>query len=359
MSRHAKWWHTLQGSKTEACFAVDLYNRSSRERSLEGFVVHMHMAWVYLLHARFERDNIDFRYWLNGRRLERVDGEPKTWSLARCLREEFPDENNPVRRNVEFFIKLRDKIEHRYAELIAAVVAGKTQAHVLNYEEALTARFGAQESLGDALRFPVFTSSLTPAAVTALKRSHRKLPKRVSNFIREYDASIPEEVQADWRYDFRVLLLPQTGPKSDADAVVRFVREDEMTEEQRGARDVVQTIVREKAVPVQNKGKHKPSKVAGIVQQQLGVRFSTHAHHTPAWQHYEVRPQKSAARPEVTDERYCVWDEPHNDYLYTDAWVRKLVRDLADPKRFEEVTGHAPVPSDGKVSRDAGTAKAR
>lgn len=352
MSRPAKWWHTLQASKNEARLAVDLYNRSTRERSLEGFVVHMNLAWLYLFHARFQRDDIDFRYWLDGRRLKRVRGEPQTWGLRRCLQEEYADENDPVRRNVEFFIELRDKIEHRYAELIATVVAGKTQAHVLNYEEALTERFGARESLGDALRFPVFTSSLTPSAVTALKRSHRKLPKRVSDFIREYDASVPEEVQGDWRYDFRVLLLPQTGPKSDADAVVRFVREDEMTEEQRGARDVVQTIVREKAVPVQNKGKHKPSKVAALVEEQLGVRFSTFAHHTPAWQHYGVRPDKHAARPEVTDERYCVWDEPHNDYLYTDAWVKKLVKDLADPKRFEEVTGHAPVSLNGKVSRE-------
>jgi hypothetical protein len=45
----------------------------------------------------------------------------------------------------------------------------------------------------------------------------------------------------------------------------------------------------------------------------------------------------------VTDTRYCVWDEPHNDYLYTDAWVRKLVRDLADRWKFEEVTAHATV----------------
>jgi hypothetical protein len=353
MSRPSKWWYTLQASKNEACLAVDLYNRSSRERSLEGFILHMHLAWLYLLHARFERDNIDFRYWLDGRRLERVDGEPKTWSLARCLQEEYPDANEPVRRNVEFFVKLRDKIEHRYAELIAAVVAGKTQAHVLNYEEALTERFGAKESLGDALRFPVFTSSLTPAAVTALKRSHRKLPKHLTDFIRECDALVPEEVQGDSRYDFRVLLLPQTGPKSEADAVVRFVREEEMTDEQRKARDVVQTIVREKAVPVQNKGKHRPSRVAAMVQEQLGVRFSVFAHHTPAWQRYSVRPNKGSARPEATDERYCVWDEPHEDYLYTDAWVRKLVRDLADPQRFEEVTGHAPVPVNGRAAAHA------
>ena len=162
-------------------------------------------------------------------------------------------------------------------------------------------------------------------------------------FIRDYDASLPEEVQGDHRYDFRVLLLPQTGPRTEADAVVRFVREEDMTDEQRQARDVVQTIVRRQAVPVQNMGLHKPRRVAELVQAGLGVRFNVFAHHTRAWHYYEVRPDRHAQRPELTDQRYCLWDEPHGDYLYTDAWVRKLVKDLGDPKRFEEVTTHAPL----------------
>lgn len=258
MSRRPRWWFTLQASKKEACLAVDLYNRSSAERSLEGFVVHTHTAWLYMLHARFERDRVDFRYW-HRHRLVRVDGEPKTWDLARGLVEAYPDPNDPVRRNVEFFIQLRNKIEHRYAELIAVAVAGKTQAHVLNYEDALTETFGASEGLGDVLRFPVFVSSLTPDAVKALGRAHRKLPKRLTTFIRNYDAALPDEVKDDYRYDFRILLLPKTGPKTDADAVVRFVREDELSDMQR---DVVETITREKLVPVQNKGKYTPGAVA-------------------------------------------------------------------------------------------------
>jgi hypothetical protein len=52
-----------------------------------------------------------------------------------------------------------------------------------------------------------------------------------------------------------------------------------------------------------------------------------------------VRPPSGAPRTEVTDDRYCVWDEPHADYLYTDAWIRKLIRDLADPETFATVTG--------------------
>ena len=334
----------LQGSRREALLAVDLYNRAASERSLEGFVVHMHMAWLYLHHARFLRDGVDYRYRYDNGRFVRVDGEIKTWELASCLREAFPTDNDPVRANVQFFIKVRNKIEHRYEQLLATALAGKTQAHVLNYEETLTAWFGTEEGLGDSLRFPVFMSSLTPDAVKALKATHRKLPKKLTSFIREHDASLPSETAEDWRYDFRVLLLPQTGPKTESDAVMRFVREDEMTDEQRRARDVVQTIVRNKPIAVQNKGRHKPGTVAKLISEKLGVKFSNLGHHVAAWRYYEVRPDKHAARPELTDDRYCVWDEPHKDYLYTDAWVKKLVKDLADPDTFEKVTGKQPVP---------------
>jgi len=124
---------------------------------------------------------------------------------------------------------------------------------------------------------------------------------------------------------------------------MRFVREDEMTDEQRRARDIVQTIVRNKPIAVQNKGRHKPGTVAKLVSEKLGVPVTNFGHHVSAWRYYDVRPDKHAARPEITDDRYCVWDEPHKDYLYTDAWVKKLAKDLADPEAFEEVTGKRPV----------------
>jgi len=339
MAAHAKWWYTLQASRSEAVLAVDLYNRTAAERSLEAFVVHMHMAWLYLHHARFLRDGTDFRYRGENGRFIRVDGEIKTWELSRCLLMSFPSDKDPVRANVEFFIKIRNKIEHRYEELLATVLSGKTQAHVLNFEETLIDWFGAKEGLGDSLRFPVFVSSLTPDAVQLLKKTHQRLPRGITSFIREQDDALPAAVSGDWRYDFRVLLLPQTGPKSDSDVVMRFVRDDEMTDEQREARDVVQTIVRNKQVAVQNKGKHKPGAVAKIVSDRLGVKFSAFGHHVAAWKHYGVRPERNDGRPELTESKYCVWDEPHDDYLYTDAWVRKLTVELADPSEFERVTG--------------------
>jgi hypothetical protein len=83
--------------------AVRLYNDATEARAFEGFVVHMHVAWLYLLHARFIRDGVEFRYRDrdNPRRFVRVDGEYKRWELARCVEERWEDPDDPVRRNLE------------------------------------------------------------------------------------------------------------------------------------------------------------------------------------------------------------------------------------------------------------------
>lgn len=346
MGAHPKWWHILQGSRQEAVHAVDLYNRAAAERSLEAFVVHLNLAWLYLLHAKYERNKIDYRV-KNGRRLVYVDGEPKTWGLAECLSHEF-DEKNPVRANIEFFIRIRNKIEHRYEKILAEVVAGKAQALVLNYEESLLMWFGPAESLSASLRFPVFLCTFTPDAITALKKAYKTLPRNVTRFVREYDASLPGQIVDDWHYDFRILLMPQSGPKSEADAVMRFIREDEMTDEQREARDVVQTIVRTKEIEVQNKGKFKPSQVVRQVSEGLGLTFLMH-HHVKAWQHFKVRPLTGSDNPKETDNRYCVYDDLHEDYGYTEAWVRFLVRELRDPVVYKRVTGQQSPDTQGQL----------
>lgn len=344
MAPRPTWWHKLQGSKQEALLAVDLYNRSGAARRLEAFVVHMQIAWLYLLQARFERDGVDFYYRDARRRRKKIDGEFMTWDLARSIKEVFPNQNHPTRRNIEFFIGFRNKIEHRYEQMLESVVAGKAQSLIMNYERMLVETFGEKESLADRLRFPIFLTSLTDGAVAALKEVHKRLPKRLTKYVSDYDATLTDEVRDDHRYEFRVYLVQQTGPKSEADASMRFVRFDDLTEEERAKLEQVQTIVREKQVPVANVERHKPGDVCEQVSEVLGVRFTPSSDHARAWKHYGVRPDSGATHPERTDARYCVYDEPHKDYVYTDAWITKLTTELRDPAAFRDVIGHAPIP---------------
>lgn len=49
----ATWKIMLEGAIDEALHAVDLYNQPRQPRRPEGFLVHMHIAWLYLLQAEF------------------------------------------------------------------------------------------------------------------------------------------------------------------------------------------------------------------------------------------------------------------------------------------------------------------
>jgi hypothetical protein len=333
MGRRTRVWHIVQASKAEALLAVEFYNTTGERRSLEAFVVHMHLAWLYLLHAEFVRDDVDFRYWESRpdgrRRLVRVDGDPKTWELAHCARERWPKETDPVRRNLEFFIGLRNRIEHRHQEAIGMAVAGHAQAMILNYENELVAAFGNDEGLADRLRFPVFVSSITPEGVAAVKRLRAKLPARTLRYINDFHEGLDATVAEDSRFEFRVHLVPQLGPKSEADLAVNFVQVKDLDPsvhaalEKLGKTGLVAKQVRRE--PVQNLGMFKPQAVVDRVAAQVpGFNMSDH---TRAWKRHAVRPPSDGDDPAATDSRYSIWDEPHHDYLYTEAWVRKLIRE--------------------------------
>lgn len=346
MSNWSKSRRMVEASKQEALEAVDHYNRPQPSRGLEGFLVHMHIAWLYLLHAEFTRDKVDFRYHLPNGRLDRVDGEPKTWELAKCVRERYPDQNDPVRKNLELSILLRNKVEHRYARDLAVVTAGKAHALLINYELELVAQFGAEHSLADSLRFPVFLSTLAGSGsefVTALNR----LPKGTRNLLAKFDADLDPVVASDQRYEFRILLTPKLGPKGETDTAFDFVREADLTEEQRQAIKALgkegKVLVREQLRPVANLNYMKPSEAARAIDGRLPFHFTLYGQFTRMWRYLRVRPPEGDAHPERTTEQYCVYDRAHGDYLYTPAFVEKVVREIGTAAKYQAVFGKPPV----------------
>jgi len=65
-------------------------------------------------------------------------------------------------------------------------------------------------------------------------------------------------------------------------------------------------------------------------------KFNT-ATHTRCWQEYEVRPPKNSPHPKLTKPEYCVYDGPHKDYLYTEAWVDFLVQKMQDEDEYRSL----------------------
>lgn len=321
--------------------AVDLYNRSGSERQLQAFVVHMCMGWLKLLQAGWERDNRDFYIRGPGRRRKRTpEGEFLTKSLLDMVAAEF-GESDPKRKNLEFFVGLRNRIEHRYDRDIAALVAGKTQALVVNYERTLTDIFGESEGLAPELRFPLFLSTLTQDAVEVLKRVRRGIPKAVLDYVQDFDAALDPEVSSDQAYEFRVQLIPVTSSKTEADVAMSFVRLEDLDDDQREKVREAQTIIREKQVPVADLGNLLPSQVAQRVTQELGTHFSINDH-TSCWKHFEVRPARGSDHPTRTKAEFCRYNQTFGQWVYTEAWVNFLIRKLREPETYRQVLNREP-----------------
>lgn len=343
----AIWKRILDASRAEVLLAVDLYNRPRAQRRVEAFFVHMHLAWLYLLHAHFHKEGIDYRIRKpNSNRFVKIDGEPKTWDLAKCVTEHWQNPNDPVRRNLELTIALRNKIEHRFTKAELDVpTSGYAQATLLNYEHEATTLFGSKYSLANVLRFPVFIGTFTRSSADRMKKARRSLPAVVRNFIDDFQVDMDPEVIEDSRYEFRVHLVRQLGPKTEADLALNFVREDDLSEEERmtlaGLGREGTVIVREQERQVASAGLLKPTQVMERVHAAIPYVYNMH-HFAQSWKHLGVRPPGGADHPERTDERYCVYDKPHRDYLYKPVFVDKLIRSCRTESGFRKTTGTRP-----------------
>jgi hypothetical protein len=350
MARPAPSTTIVRAAKSEALLAVRLYNDPAAERSLEAFGVHMHLAWLYLLQAKFLRENRDIRYPDPQHRgwFQRIDGEHRTWELERCVKERWIDPNDPIRANLEFFIKFRNKTEHRYKgrdTALFAAISDKSQALLLNFEEELTAQFGAEHSLAEKLRFPVFIGTFTEPAEQAMRRLNKSLPAELRKFIADYDAAIDDTTLSDSRYSFRLKVYLQPAQRDNTDMAIRFVRADDLTSDQAlKLGDVGKTgtvIVRSQRVSVSNDGLLKYMEVVNGVQKAIPFIFGTD-HLKRALRNENVRSGKGTANPERTRSDFCRYDKLHDSYAYTPAYVNHLIKECSTREGFKQVTGRNP-----------------
>lgn len=121
--------------------AVEVYNRPGRSFRTAQFLVMIVIAWTALFHAIFFKQSIKPWYKLRNGRFEKIDGDPKHWDLSECLKQYYVGATPPERKNLEFLIGLRNKIEHRHLPELDASMYGECQASLLNLEVLLISSF--------------------------------------------------------------------------------------------------------------------------------------------------------------------------------------------------------------------------
>lgn len=321
-------------AKESGILAIDIYNRPMTSFRSQGFIVMMIIAWTSLLHAIFENEGIDYYYKKNGS-IDKIDGDKKAWELSKCI-EQYTGIPQAVKENIKMFIILRNKIEHRYSPLFDLDICGECQALLNNFEELITSRFGSYYSLGNTLTIPLQVLSSRPSWQTDTARQFQsKHYKELKSFIDTYRRGLSDEIYSDMKYSFRVYLIPKNGNHySSSDTAIEFVKYDPSQPDlfEKLEKDI--TLIKEKRVQVANQGRFKPKDVCSVVSKQIDKKFSI-SNHTQAWKFYEVR--KKGQQPDGCNTVYCQYDEPHQDYIYTQAWVDFLIDKLSDEDEYKHV----------------------
>lgn len=346
MARPPAWRYTLDEARRQALVAIDFYNRPGDRRSFSDFIVHIHLAWQNLLHADRMRRKVEIFYREpGGRRLFRrnADGSKKTWDLSQCVKREF-SENDPIRANVEFFIGLRNHVEHRFQDSVLIATASEAHACIINFEAELVQRFGAAETLGGELKFPVFVQSLSPSRYEEQRDLRRGLPATISTFITDFQSSLTEDVRSDERFAYRLLLLPMKGPKTEADLALNFVRQDDLSEEELQALLGQQgsVIVAEKYREAVHGDEMLPKAAADAVRARIPFEFRVNDF-TIVRKAWGIGPVKSGSKEQLAkSDGYCVYSPAFKQFVYRPELVDRIVEATSTAEGYEELLARTP-----------------
>lgn len=346
MARPAAWRYTLDEGRRQALVAIDFYNRPGDRRSFSDFIVHIHLAWQNLLHADRMRRKAEIFYRESGgrRRFKRnPDGSKKTWDLSQCIKHEFKD-NDPIRANVEFFIGLRNRVEHRFQDSVLVATAAEAHACIINFEAELVRRFSDRESLGSELKFPVFVQSLSPSRYEEQRNLRRALPATVSTFITEFQGGLADDVRSDERFAYRLLLLPMKGPKTEADLALNFVRQDELSDEELQALLGQQgsVIVAEKYREAIHGDEMLPKSVAAAVADRIPFTFSVNDF-TIIRKAWEIGPLKSGSKVQrPKSDGYCLYSPAFKQFVYRPSLADRMVEATCTAEKYRAMLGRAP-----------------
>ena len=334
----------LEKSRDSALLAIETYNKPAIKFRSGGYIVLMVISWTSLFHAIFFRNKIKPFYRVkDSNRFEKKDGDFCYWELKECIKQYFKaDTTNPIRKNLEFFIPLRNKIEHKSIPEIDPDLFAECQALLLNYDKILEKEFGLDYCIRESLSFSLQLFPSSSNLAEAIKSNPDA--KKIKDFINKYRSALTTDILESGQYSFKAFLLQVANHKTMDSLPIQFVKYDELSDEEKRNVNRIAALVKVKERPVSGKNLMMPGKVVEIVQHELGnpkvnkngktvnkFNFETH---TRCWKKYAVRPNNGDANPSNTITKYCIYDEPSGQYRYTKEWTEFLIEQMQNDNEY-------------------------
>lgn len=173
----------IEKSKEAFVLAIELYNRPSIKYRVEGFSFFICNAWELMLKAKLIKDRgIDAVYY--------KDNKERTITLERCIALVFTNDKDPLRRNLEDIIRLRNTSTHFIVEEYEQIYVGLFQSCVTNFDDKMFAFHGVRMSDAIPPHFLTLSMSASPAKPDVIRA---KYPPEIAERFLFDEAEIEQE----------------------------------------------------------------------------------------------------------------------------------------------------------------------
>lgn len=273
--------HLASKAKEFGLLAVYTYNNPYSDFKTYGFIVNIIIAWTSLLHAIFQRDNIDYFHKNKDGSYTIIDGDKKAWELSSCINT-YWSENNPIKSNLNFLIGLRNKIEHRFLPILDLKIAGHCQSCVNNFEKILIEEFGDEYALNrnTALALQLTRSYEQKLAINEIQAQQSFNP--VKSYIDDFEAQLPDSFLKSPEYRISFFLTPKaTNQLTSSSLTIEIAVPNDIDGNN------TQVIIKEK-----EKEKFKPKQIVNIMNEE-GYKKFTMPCHTKLWQQKKAKRDNS------------------------------------------------------------------
>ena len=327
--RKGKTKSILEGSIDAALLAVEVYNKPRTTFRSQAYVVLMIIAWTRLFHAYFNKTIGNRYYYKEKGRYQWINGERKAWELKTCI-DRYGGLSEPVKANLDFFIGLRNKIEHHNVteREVDVSIFGECQSLLYNYESLLIQIFGEEYALNESLAFSLQFSYMR---LEEQRRSNKSVLsaelREIKSYIENYRSSLNEGIFNSQEYSVKLLCIPKVSNTNRNDLAIEFVRWDQLNSSDREKYQQITTLIKDKEVPVEakNVGRLLPGQVVKKVKEASRPDFNQH-HHICLYTIFSIRPLGKDPHPDKTNTKYCHYDFANRNYAYQDSWVDFIVK---------------------------------
>lgn len=336
-SQPTEWEGQLHHTREAAVEALRVWNDPVCTFRTGAFSLLFVTAWNSLAIAVLQKAGAEWRKLDEDQQPIVVDGAEQARDTLALLREAFPtDAHRGLRENVAVWLDLRNSVAHRHLPELDISVIPWAQAGLLNLESVLADTFGSEYALSHRLSVPLQLSGFRdPGVVAARRTALSRLPLEVQGVLSRAE-SAPDEVLADPTYQMRVAFVPVVPASGrNPDAVAYFVKPGEVPEELGEA--IEQYVVLAK--PMSRNGL-SATQVLEAVERRTGFRFHSGLHAAVA-RNLGAWPADGPADHTVNI-GYAEFITSFKRYLYSQAWIDRLVAELGDATAFEALTGRSP-----------------